>query len=257
MKRGLAHISPVLYPQGSHSWTTTHAYDGLGFRSHFSSSISTTTRSHPGRPVHRSLQLAKDVFLALPVKMIQNTYYLDVLSACRLQIKYAQFGSATCRNDPLKRAKVYHGGLVDAYRNLPSLHIIGTKLLIILLSKYPKTIFFLLVRLVTILQQLGHKVWLPNSPSLNKCLSTFYQTEYSVKAGQVFHTSIAVSVFSQFCGNKIRYEIHSLLIPFYWWHWVGHTSWPQQKLGLLSLVLMKEAVCSYQKKIANKLLCDS
>ena len=74
--------------------------------------------------------------------MIQNTYYLDVLSAGRLQIKYAQFGSVTCRNDPVKRAKVHHGGLVDAYRNLPSLHKIGTKLLIILLSKYPKAIFF-------------------------------------------------------------------------------------------------------------------
>lgn len=123
------------------------ACDGLGFRSHFYSRISTTIRSRPGRPVHRSLQLAKDVFLALPVKMIQNTYYIDVLSAGRLQIKYAQFGSATCRNDPLKGAKVYHGGLVDAYRNLPSLHKIGTKLLIILLLKYPKTIFFSLCQI--------------------------------------------------------------------------------------------------------------
>ena len=73
----------------------------------------------------------------------KNTYYLDVLSAGRLQIKYAQFGSATCRNDRRKRAEVYHGGLVDSYRNFPSLHKIGTKLLIILLlSKYPETIFF-------------------------------------------------------------------------------------------------------------------
>ena len=71
VKRELAHISPVLYPQGSHSRTTTHACDGLGFQSHFYSRISTTIRSHPDRPVHRSLQLAKDVFLALPVKVMQ------------------------------------------------------------------------------------------------------------------------------------------------------------------------------------------
>ena len=72
------------------------------------------------------------------------------------------------------------------------------------------------------------------------------------RQARCFPTAIAVSIFSQFCGNKIRYEIQSLLIPFYWRYWVEHTSWLQQKLGLLSLVLMKEAVCSYQKKNKNR-----
>ena len=94
VKRELAHISPVLYPQGSHSWTTTHACDGLGFRSHFYSRISTTIRSHPGRPVHRSLQLAKDVFLALPVKndavlRMATNFSKHLLSWCSIRWQIA------------------------------------------------------------------------------------------------------------------------------------------------------------------------
>ena len=64
------------------------------FRSHFYSRISTTIRSHPGRPVHRSLQLAKDVFLALPVKndailRMATNFSKHLLSWCSIRWQIA------------------------------------------------------------------------------------------------------------------------------------------------------------------------